>query len=77
MKHLITVFLLVVFADSLKAQTQQDDNNPDYQTTIAPLLTKYCVACHNADEAEGGLNLETFESMMQGGKGHHHQNKGW
>ena len=69
MKHLITVFLLVVFADSLKAQTQQDANNPDYHTTIAPLLTKYCVACHNADEAEGGLNLETFESMMQGGKG--------
>lgn len=69
MKHLIIVFLLVVLGDALMAKTQQAGETPDYNSTIAPLLTKYCVACHNADDAEGGLNLETFESMMQGGKG--------
>ena len=39
---------------------------PDYVADIAPLLTKYCVGCHNAQDAEGGLSLETYADMQVG-----------
>jgi len=38
-----------------------------YQARIAPLLSKNCVACHNAKSAEGGLNLEGYTELMAGG----------
>lgn len=39
----------------------------EYQARVAPLLSKNCVACHNAKSAEGGLNLEGYAEMMAGG----------
>ena len=69
MKYLIFSLLLVVSGNTLLAQSEQVEETADYNSTIGPLLTKYCVACHNADDAGGGLNLESFEALMQGGKG--------
>lgn len=34
---------------------------------IAPILRANCLACHNAQEAEGGLALETPQSILKGG----------
>jgi WD40 repeat protein len=39
----------------------------DFSRDIAPLLGKNCVACHNAKTPEGGLNMESFTSLMAGG----------
>ncbi len=39
----------------------------DYAKEIAPLLKRNCLACHYEKEAEGGLNLETHQSILQGG----------
>ena len=41
---------------------------PDYQRDVAPLLTKYCGGCHNADDAEGGLALDSYQALLKGGK---------
>lgn len=43
------------------------DSKVDFARDIAPLLTRHCVACHNAKKGEGGLNLESHASMMLGG----------
>ncbi|MBX9788407.1 MAG: hypothetical protein K2Y37_05785 [Pirellulales bacterium] len=32
------------------------------------VLRKYCVGCHNADDKEGGLVLESFETLLAGGE---------
>ncbi|MEZ6056007.1 MAG: c-type cytochrome domain-containing protein [Planctomycetaceae bacterium] len=40
---------------------------PDYVTHVAPILQKYCVGCHNADDRDGGLSLETFAELQMGG----------
>ncbi|MEC7566489.1 MAG: c-type cytochrome domain-containing protein [Planctomycetota bacterium] len=45
-----------------------DHTAVDYNEDIQPLFTKYCVTCHNADDAEGNLNLETYAGLMQGAK---------
>lgn len=41
----------------------------DFATEIMPLLKRNCLACHHQKEAEGGLVLETSESIHKGGDG--------
>ncbi|HEX4129307.1 MAG TPA: pre-peptidase C-terminal domain-containing protein [Pirellulales bacterium] len=41
---------------------------PDYNRDVAPLLQKYCVACHGADDPEKGVVLETHAALLKGGE---------
>ena len=41
---------------------------PDYAREIAPLFRKYCLGCHNAQEAQGGLVLESHAQALHGGE---------
>src|SRR5205809_8055806 len=41
---------------------------PDYATQVAPIFRKYCTGCHNAKDAEGGLVLESYDTLLKGGK---------
>ena len=40
----------------------------DFSGKIAPLFEEHCVDCHAADDPEGELSLETFGSLLKGGK---------
>lgn len=40
----------------------------DYHRDIAPLLRDYCAGCHNGGDYEGGLSVETFVELMEGGE---------
>src|SRR5262245_22531694 len=35
----------------------------NYQTTIAPFLSKYCFDCHGAKEQKGKLRLDTLHGI--------------
>lgn len=37
------------------------------QVPVEPLLQKYCLACHHENGKEGGLSLQTPESLKKGG----------
>ncbi|MBI83606.1 MAG: hypothetical protein CMJ81_10445, partial [Planctomycetaceae bacterium] len=39
----------------------------DFETEILPILQKNCLACHNANDVEGDLVLETPQAIRQGG----------
>ena len=41
---------------------------PDFNSQVAPIFKKYCNGCHNADDKEGGLVLESFDAALKGGK---------
>ncbi|MEX2215729.1 MAG: c-type cytochrome domain-containing protein, partial [Phycisphaeraceae bacterium] len=41
---------------------------PDFAKHVAPLLKKYCAGCHNADDADGDLIMDTFALLMKGGE---------
>ena len=41
---------------------------PDYGKDVAPILRKYCTGCHNPEDKEGGLSLETYAQINAGGK---------
>lgn len=38
-----------------------------YEDLIHPVLEEKCMACHNQNQAYGGLNMTAFESMIKGG----------
>jgi hypothetical protein len=38
-----------------------------YAKQINQFFTRYCLECHNRDEPKGGLNLETYKSLREGG----------
>ena len=42
----------------------------DFDRQIAPLFTKYCVACHNSEDREGDLLLETYNDLMSSQRDH-------
>lgn len=52
----------VVLADETKSA------GPDFNSQVVPIFKKYCNGCHNADEKEGGLVLESFDSALKGSK---------
>jgi len=55
--------------DPPPAATTAAGATPEYNQHIAPLFKKYCLGCHNANDAEHGLVLESHESLWKGGDG--------
>jgi WD40 repeat protein len=41
---------------------------PDYARDVAPIFRKYCLGCHNSQEAQGGLVLESHTQVLHGGE---------
>ncbi|GIW94818.1 MAG: hypothetical protein KatS3mg110_2859 [Pirellulaceae bacterium] len=40
----------------------------DYDRDIAPIFRLYCVSCHNDQDRESGLSLESYQSLLKGGR---------
>lgn len=66
-----TLFVSSDFRFARSAQTEAtssaSDQTFDFDRDIMPVLAKNCVACHNTQKAEGGLNLESHAKVLQGG----------
>ncbi|MFM2002003.1 MAG: hypothetical protein RI963_1429 [Planctomycetota bacterium] len=43
-------------------------DGPDYVGEIEPILQKYCLSCHTADESQGGLVMESHAALLRGGE---------
>ena len=66
---------LILAAGTVPASGDEQADSPKEEAAgvsflkeVAPLLTKNCLACHNAKDSKGGFNLTTFESLMKGGE---------
>ncbi|MBD3673417.1 MAG: hypothetical protein HUJ26_07810 [Planctomycetaceae bacterium] len=38
-----------------------------FSNDIAPFMSRLCLGCHSGNNPDGGLSLETFERLMEGG----------
>ncbi|HVX62833.1 MAG TPA: c-type cytochrome domain-containing protein [Pirellulales bacterium] len=62
--------MLLLFAASASAAEQAPNGPPpDYNRQIAPIFKQYCQGCHNAQDKEGGLVLDTYDALLRGGDG--------
>jgi hypothetical protein len=50
----------------VSAAAPKDDT---YETKIVPFMKKYCLDCHNADKASGGLAMDGYKTEAQARKG--------
>lgn len=60
----LAALLLVLTTVSTSAK----ETPPDYGTQVAPILRTYCAGCHNADDADGDLVVETYADLFRGGE---------
>jgi len=61
MNKTIATFAAALLAVSLRAA-------PDFHSDVAPVLREYCAGCHNDDDLDGELSVETFAKLMKGGE---------
>ena len=54
-----------LIAQSLEIAELPKDREVLYSKDIAPLIQKNCIACHNQNDDEGGVNLESPELMLK------------
>ena len=64
-----TAFTAMIFGSLMTGTTlAKDASGPEFSKHVAPVLTRYCAGCHNADDAEGRLSLESFTDLQKGGE---------
>lgn len=65
---LVPATLVALLAASLPARTTADDaKKVNYKDDVAAIFQARCNACHNNDKKKGGLVLDGYASLMQGG----------
>ncbi len=60
---------LLVSALLLPATMVAGAEEVDFERDVAPLLSRHCVACHNAKTSRSGLDLSSHQSALRGGDG--------
>ena len=63
----LSVFLVCVTCAVAPAADAKAKPKVTYQEHVSAIFRNRCASCHNADKQKGGLNLELFGSVMQGG----------
>ncbi len=38
-----------------------------YHANIVPLVNRHCLDCHDADQADGGFRVDTYQQLLKGG----------
>lgn len=65
MKNFLTLLLIVaLFAPVLESADCQEPI--DFDTQVKPILVKHCAGCHNDDDYEAGLSVDSFDSLEEG-----------
>jgi len=65
MRYCVSILMLIASAVSAEPSSAAP---PDYAQHVAPILKKYCAGCHNAEDHEGDLVLDRYQSLLAGGK---------
>src|SRR5262249_36808750 len=71
-KYLLLALALALTAraaDAPKSKAKDDKTKPrvTYDDHVLPILKDKCVGCHNNDKKRGGLVLDNYTKLMQGG----------
>lgn len=59
----VVLLLAAVSAATLSAEA------PNFEQHVSPIFKQHCVACHNPDDAEAGLDLSSAQAAIAGSSG--------
>ena len=62
----VCTFAFVAFDASFCAGGQQL-TAAEFDMTVAPVLARHCLSCHNSSDPKGGLDLTRSETLIAGG----------
>jgi len=66
--YLTVITCLLTTAPLLRAEQQPEQaNKVTYEDHVKPILRQHCFNCHHQGEKKGGLALDTYTSVMEGG----------
>ena len=68
-QHAIPFFGVTLSFLLFSAFASTEETGNLFETTIAPVLSAKCVACHQAGNAKGSFDLSTREGILRGGDG--------
>lgn len=71
LKRICVLTAAAIVAASASGQQQSRvtaQSNPDFAKNVAPIFQKNCLGCHSSTAHRGGLVLESYESLMKGGR---------
>lgn len=63
----LAIVAVLVFLVATPTSIGQSPEPRDFANHVLPILRANCLACHNTQKAEGGLNLESHELLLRGG----------
>ena len=66
--HLALAFTLLTVTTLPAAEKPPVANREQAGRRVAAIFGKYCTVCHNSDDAEGKLVLQTHAGLLKGGK---------
>ncbi len=65
---LVVVISWIVFDSGAAAQPAPDPAlTPSFNSQVAPILQKNCLACHSSAAKMGGLVMESYDALIKGG----------
>jgi hypothetical protein len=64
---LALIFGIFLLGPRVPVQGQTESPDSHFEKAVVPLLISRCLECHNASEQSGGLSLESFAELVQGG----------
>ena len=60
--------LVGIFFCSAFCSVSLSADSVDYLRDVFPILEKYCVSCHSADDSQGGLVMDSYDALVKGGE---------
>ncbi|MBC8002288.1 MAG: hypothetical protein H7X97_06840, partial [Opitutaceae bacterium] len=58
---------VILFLAAFAMRAGAADNPVSFTRDVAPLLTRKCLTCHNAEKDKGKFRLDTFERLLRPG----------
>jgi hypothetical protein len=65
---MLRITLVTVLGWLLGVSAAHAQQPPSFARQVKPFLARYCLECHNATKLKGSLSLETYATLVEGGK---------
>jgi hypothetical protein len=69
MRRYLLLLPILLLAGSAPAADPKKQDKLTYDDHVLPFLRDKCVACHNQDKKRGGLAVDSYSRLMEGGSG--------